>query len=450
MSQQITDFLEITDSQLVMEGHRLTDIAAEFGTPLFVTSENTIRKNVRTFYDAFRSRYPQEVVVCVGTKANYSLACRKIVVSEGGGADTFGLGELYVTMLAGTERSKVVINGSNKSREVLEAALSAGIIINVDAFDEFEELVDLAAAHDTVAKICPRMRMPLKELDGKYFVDPRYPAPGVEVSRWHREYKFGMEPTEVFEMIKAGLRSDHIDVVGLQYHGGIPRRAGFSYEETQEAMQWFAEFKTKLDWEPRVLNMGGGFPKTRPGVENEFSLQFHAENITAAIIKATQKLGLTLPMLYLEPGRWCWEDATVYLTRVGSRKQDRMITKKKWVYVDGSINDMSDPFDPFQAYHHALIADRADAETVDTVDICGPLCNAGDILAKERPFPAARRGDVVAFLSMGGYNEMFANQANAMPRSASVLLNGNKTAVIRRRETVQDVFARDRVPSWLL
>ena len=253
----------------------------------------------------------------------------------------------------------------------------------------------------------------------------------------------------VFQVIKEGLRSDYIDVVGLQFHGGVPRRAGYSYEEVEEVMVWLAEFKTKLNWEPRVLNMGGGFPRTRPGVKNEFPLDFHAKNITSAIIKTSKKLGLKLPVLYLEPGRWCWEDATVYLARVGSRKQDRLITNKKWVYVDGSINDMSDPFDPFQAYHHALITDKAEAETVDNVDICGPLCNAGDILAKDRPFPEANRGDVIAFVSMGGYNEAFANNANAMPRSASVLLNGPNKAVMRRRETVQDVFSRDIIPNWL-
>ena len=138
------------------------------------------------------------------------------------------------------------------------------------------------------------------------------------------------------------------------------------------------------------------------------------------------------------------------MAQVGSIKQDRLITKKKWVYVDGSINEMSDPFDPFQSYHHALIVDRAEEDADEKVDICGPLCNAKDILARDHALPAAVRGDIVAFLAMGGYNEAFANQANAMPRSASVLLNGSKKAVIRRRETIQDLFAKDRIPAWLL
>lgn len=215
-------------------------------------------------------------------------------------------------------------------------------------------------------------------------------------------------------------------------------------------MEWLVEFKRKLDWEPKVLNMGGGYPKKRYGIENPYPLEVHAENITSAIIKNTKDLGIALPILYLEPGRWCWEDATVYLAKVGSIKQDRLITKKKWVYVDGSINEMSDPFDPFQSYHHALIVDRAEAVPNENVDICGPLCNANDILARDHAFPEARRGDVVAFLDMGGYNEAFANQANAMPRSASVLLNGSRKAIIRRRETIQDVLAKDRVPNWLL
>ncbi|UCF90246.1 MAG: hypothetical protein JSW39_18370, partial [Desulfobacterales bacterium] len=448
--QKIHGYLEIRDQEIWIEDRRAADLAEQFGTPLFVTSENTIRSNYRRFYQSFKSRYPAEVLVCVGMKANWGLACRKIIVQEGGGGDAFGLGELYVALLAGTDPRKIIMNGTNKSEEVLTAAISAGILINVDDLMEIERILQITAMLDTTAKVCVRIRMPLQALEGRRFVDPRYKPPGIDVSRWEREFKFGMEPEMVMEAVERCRKCKRIELLGLHYHGGLPRRAGYSHEEAEELMDWIAELKVRFDWQPDVVNLGGGFPKTRFGHENPFPLEHHAEAITAAIKRKSEKFGLKIPNLILEPGRWCWEDATVYLTRVGSIKQDQQLTCKKWVYVDGSINEMGDPFDPFRGYHHALIVDRAAEPATETVDICGPLCNAADILGAERKMPRAKPGDLIAFLNMGAYNESFANQANAMCRSASVLVKGRQAALIRRRETLPDLLSRDQIPFWLM
>ncbi len=436
--------------ELWIEEQRVTDLAERYGTPLFVTSENAVRNNYRTFHHTFKSRYPGELLVCVGMKANTSLALRKVITAEGGGGDAFGMGELYVALMAGTPADRIVMNGTNKSDEVLSAALHTGAQINVDDFEELERVLEFAEAEKKTARVSLRVRLPLEALQGKMFVDPRYRPPGIDVSQWEREFKFGMEPDLFLRAVERGLHAPNIDLSGVHYHGGIPRRAGYSLEETQELMRYLGEVKNRFGWFPRTLNLGGGFPKTRVGVENPFPLERHAQGITSTVRAACEDLGVTLPRLVLEPGRWCWEDAAVYVTRAGNIKRDRKLTTKQWVYVDGSINEMGDPFDPFSGYHPAVIAHRADAEGTQTVDICGPLCNAADILAKERLMPPIERGDCIAFLSMGAYNEAFANQANAMPRSASVLVNGERHALIRRRETIQDVFSREQVPVWLL
>ena len=450
MSEIITDHLEIKGRELWIEEQRVTDLAAQYGTPLFLMAENAIRRNYRQFLDTFQSRYPAEVLVCVGMKANWGLACRKIIVQEGGGGDAFGLGELYVALLAGTPPEKIVMNGTNKSKEVLTAAIQAGILINVDDLDELQRITKLVATMAQTAHICIRIRMPLAALEGRRFVDPRYKPPGIDVAQWEREFKFGLEPEMVKEAIGRALKTPGIRLRGIHYHGGLPRRAGYSLEETAELMAWLARIKEWFDWEPDVVNLGGGFPKTRYGRENPNPLNSHAQRITATIKEKCAELGLKVPGLILEPGRWCWEDAGIYVTRVGGIKADRQLTRKKWVYVDGSINEMGDPFDPFQSYHHVIIANKADAPLSGPVDICGPLCNAADILAAQRPIPEVAPGDLIAFLNMGAYNEAFANQANAMTRSPTILVNGTRHAVVRRRETLQDLFNRDQIPFWLL
>lgn len=448
--ETIGDFVSVNpENELQIEGHSCVKLADTYETPLFVVSENTLRANYREFSNAFESRYSGKVVVCVGMKANYGLAVRKIIAQEGGGGDAFGLGELYVALLAGTDPRKIVMNGPNKADKVLAAAIQSGIQINVDSLDELERIKQVAAGLGKVADVSLRMRMPLRELEGKMYVDPRYGPPGTDVSRWEREFKFGMEPPSVLQAVPQALVAPNVHLKGIMYHGGIPRRAGYFEEEIQEFMDYIVEIKDRFDWEPESINLGGGFVPRRYGQEEPPSIDKHATVITSVIENVCREHSFSVPDLFLEPGRWCVDSAVVYLTRVGNIKKDTVITDKTWIYVDGSISEMTDPFDPYSHYHHVIVANEAIAPLEQVADICGPLCNAEDILAAKRPVPKVTRGDLIAFLDMGAYNESFANQANAMPRSATVLVRESDVAVVRRRETVQDVLGREMIPFWL-
>jgi len=434
---------------LTVEGVSVIELANNFGTPLFVISENTIRENYQTFYKAFQSRYPKAVVVCVGMKANWGLAVRRIIVEEGGGGDAFGLGELYVALLAGTPADKIVLNGPNKPEDVLKVAVESGIMINVDNLDELENIHRIAEDIGKTAIIALRIRLPLDVLSGKRYVDSRYKPPGIDIAKWEREFKFGMEPDSFFQAVEKALNTKHIDLKGVMYHGGIPRRAGFHCEEVGELMDYVGQVRDQFSWEPEVINVGGGFVPVRHGQEPPPSLENYAEGIVSIIKDRCQLLGLAVPRLFLEPGRFCWENAVVWLTRVGNIKDDKTLAGKKWVYVDGNINEMGDPFDPFAGFHQVVIANDVNRAGEETVDICGQLCNSADILAEERRVPKIERGDILAFLDMGAYNESFANQSNAMPRSASILVSNGKKAVVRRRETIHDVLGREAIPYWL-
>ena len=445
-----SDFVRARDGQLEIEGVSCVKLAEKFGTPLFVISEGALRSNYRQFYNAFQSRYSNEVIVCVGMKANYGLALRKIIVQEGGGGDAFGSGELYIALLAGSDPAKIVMNGSNKSVEAIKAAIESNIIINIDSLDELMSVVEVSEKINRSANICLRIRLPLDNLIGKNYIDPRYKPPGIDISKWEREFKFGMEPEHIYEALKTTLSLPSIKVKGLMYHGGIPRRAGYYKEEVDELMKYIRIIKDKFNWEPEVLDLGGGFAPKRYGKEDPPSIDEYATVMIESIISSAKEMNLALPKLILEPGRWCIENAVTYLTRVGAIKADKKITNKKWVYVDGNINEMGDPFDSFVSYHHVVIASQPDAPAEDLVDICGQLCNAADILAANRKVPKMKRGDLLAFLEMGAYNESFANQSNAMPRSATILVNNENVALIRRRETIQDIISRDSIPYWLL
>lgn len=444
------EFLESDrNGELVFEGVKITDLAAEYGTPLFVLSENTIRHNYRRIHRAFQDVYPAEVIVCAGMKGNAGLAARRVIVEEGGGGDAFGLGELTVAMMAGSDPRKIVMNGANKSRETIAAAIDLGVLNQVDNGEELALVGEVAKAMGRTARVSLRIRLPLAALEEIKYVDVRYPD-GISPSYWERTFKFGLEPAAYIDAVETAQKMHGIMLEGMHYHGGIPRRAGFYREETEDLVEHIAEIKRKTGWAPAYLNVGGGFVSERYGADAPPPVEEYGRAISKAIVDTCRKHKIAVPVLMLEPGRYCWESAGLWITRVGACKEDKTLAKKTWVYVDGNTNEMRDPFDPRCSVHHVLVANDLKRKGREVVDVCGQTCNAADILAKARELPPIRTGDVLAFMDMGAYNESFACQSNVIPRSATVMVSKGRSSVVRRRETVADVLAREVVPTWLM
>ncbi len=442
-------YLDIDPSQgLIFDGAPVMEIAEQFGTPLFILSESTIRHFYRRIRDAFEARYSAPVIVCAGMKGNWGLAARRIIADEGGGGDAFGLGELSVAMMAGSDPAKIVMNGANKSEDVIVAAIDAGVLNQVDSYEELEAVSRLAMELRKTARVSLRIRLPLDAIHGVRYVDSRYPD-GIEPSFWERTFKYGHEPEAIYRSVARALELPSVSLEGIMYHGGIPRRAGFYREETAELVHYLGEIKARTGWQPVYLNIGGGFVTERYGADAPPAVEAYAEAIAGTIVESCKALSLTVPTLIIEPGRYCWEAAGIWITRVGGSKEDQTVAHKKWIYVDGNTNEMMDPFDPRCGVHHVVIANDPDRGGSEIVDVCGQTCNAADILAKARELPPMRAGDLLAFLDMGAYNEGFACQSNAIPRSATVIVSGGRLGLARRRETVANVLSRELIPTWL-
>ncbi|MEI6535452.1 MAG: hypothetical protein WCN98_08945 [Verrucomicrobiaceae bacterium] len=434
---------------LEIEGIPVPELVKEYGSPLFVLSENTIRHNFRRIHRAFADVYPSEVIICAGMKGNAGLAARRVIVEEGGGGDAFGLGELTVAMMAGSDPRKIVMNGANKSRETIAAAIDAGVMNQVDNADELKLVGQVASEMRRKARISLRIRLPLAALEDIKYIDNRYPE-GISPSYWERTFKFGLAPDAFRDAVKVALRMKSVSLEGVHYHGGIPRRAGFYREETEELVDYIAEFTSETGWAPTFLNIGGGFVSERYGADAPPPVEEYGKVISKAIVETCNKHDITPPVLMMEPGRYCWESAGIWVVSVNARKEDHTLAHKTWVYVDGNTNEMRDPFDPRCSVHHVVIANDASRKGSELIDVCGGTCNAADILAKARRLPPIQVGDVLAFLDMGAYNESFACQSNVIPRSATVMVSNGRSSVVRRRETVSDVLAREQVPTWLM
>jgi diaminopimelate decarboxylase len=426
------------------------ELARRFGTPLFVVSEAQIRANVARYQAAFRRGYP-DTQIYFSTKANFNPAVRRVFTLAGAGGDAFGLGELTINLAAGTPPGMIVLNGSNKQEPELRLAIEHGVAIHIDHPEELERVAILAGELGRVARVAPRTRLMLHELDD---MEADLPAgakvgPGARVGN-----KFGMHWEDTLAVCRRALDDPLLDLVGMHHHVGRWNHDPAVFRAVvREQVAWAARLRDALGgWTPGYLDMGGGFATPRAEGLGPFGndrdappIEDVAAVVTGTLVEELDRWGLPRPRLIVEPGRAIASDIAVLLGSVGIVK--RFLDERTWVSLDVSQNLVVNTLT--MAYHyHAVVADRVTAPAAPPVDLVGPLCSF-DFLGVGRSLPPVARGDVVALLDTGAYCESKALQFNALPRPATVLVSGATVDVISERETIDDVIARMRVPDRL-
>ena len=436
------------DGRLRIEQVDAEDLATSFGTPTYVTSEQQIRRNYRRFRDAFATLYPN-VVVLYATKANNDLAVRRILTSEGAGGDCFGLGELTISLLAGTPPDRLVLNGSNKGIAELEAAIDLGVTVNVDDPSELGLVKELARQHGKQARV--RLRV----LPFSYADPASLPDDLATIARDRSHDKWGMDRATVAAVLPEALRAQELDLAGLHFHVSRLRPTTEHFALAVDLIVGaIAELRDAHGWEPRELDIGGGFAHERDPESGRPAGDHHvasAEDYAAAIVGQLRaglaRFRLREPQLILEPGRHLVSNATVLLTRVGIIKR-LPSSDLTWVNVDASTSHAIRT--ELQGYRYEIVHATRVGEPVSlTANITGPTCTL-DLLGEHRALPETAPGDLLAILDVGAYAEVFATQFNAIPRPAAVLVDGRRADVIRRRETIEDLLALQSVPLRLL
>lgn len=435
------------DGLLWIEGRAAPELAEEYGTPLYVTSEAQIRANVRRLRQAFEARWPR-VTLLYATKANANLAIRRLLVEEEVGGDCFGLGELTLSLRAGVPSELLVLNGSNKQPAELGAAIEAGVTINVDDPGELEVVAGLAEQLGRPAGVCLRV-LPFT------YADPATLEPELaEIAADTSHDKWGMDRQTILAIVPTALQSPWLRLRGLHLHVSRLRATPEAFELAARLIATcIAELHDRFGWQPELLDFGGGYPHERDpesgapsGSHSVGTPEDYAEAITSTLRAALADRSLGEPHLLLEPGRGLVSNATVLLTRVGVVK--RLPTgSTTWVNVDASTNHC--PRVPLQGYYYEIVhatkgCDAGGAE----VSVVGPTCVL-DMLGERRPLPSLGQGDLLAVLDVGGYAEVLSTQFNLLPRPATVLVDGDACEVIRRRETIDELLATLAVPARL-
>lgn len=439
------------NGNLWVDGCDVAELADRFGTPLYIVSENQLRHTYRSFRDAFRAHYP-DVEILFANKSNNGLAIRHIMNQEGAGGDCFGAQEMYLALLAGTDPSTLVLNGSNKQDVELEMAIANGLCINIDAMDELGRIDAIAARLGIVANIGIRLKLDLDPLHDRHGVSMHGPG---TLKQQSDSTKWGMTREQTASIVRDAQQLKTVRLCETHFH--LSRMSNDPADfavMAREMITWSGYLRDATGWTPPCIDIGGGWtfgkwygtgPNSQLDDASAPTPEDYARLCTTAIKEEADRLGLPLPKLRLEPGRALSGPSGVAVGRVGATKTG---TTKKWVNLDLSTNHLSWAA-VLDWYYHAVRVRDAAAETSETVDLVGPLCNS-DELGPHRKMPPLQRGDLVAFLDAGGYTESSAARYNAQLLPATVLVSGDRAEVITEREQLKDVAGRFRVPPHLL
>jgi len=424
----IKDHLEISDDHLTIGKVDTISLAEEFATPLYVTNESRVIEN----FSAYRKAFP-DADIYYAAKANGSFAILRMLAREGAGADVFSYGELYMALLAGIPREKILFNGNSKTDFELQKAVDLGVKVSVDSLDELHKLSNLAKVAGKKAEIAFRVNPDVS------------PKTHPKISTGLRSSKFGIPSEEVVSAYREASRLPGITPSGIHCHIGSQILETSSFTEATHKMMDLVEKVTDIGIDLKFVDMGSGLGIPYKKDEGRAPTpQDHANAIVPVFREKTKALGIS-PKLILEPGRFIVADTTILLTRVNTVKK----AEKNFVGVDAGFNLLVRPT-MYDSYHYAVVANKASLHAEETYTIVGPICETGDIFAKDRMLPHIEKGDIIAILDAGAYGFSMSSQYNGRPRCAEVLVKDGKADIIRTREDVQDLMGRQTLPARLM
>ena len=414
---------------LVIGGCDCVALAGEFGTPLYVFDEVGLRSQCAGFKAEFGQRYPN-TTVCYSAKAFTARAMLQLVKEEGLDLDVVSGGELGIARSVDFPMKRIHFPGNNKSAEEIETAIQSGIgHIVVDNPHELDMLIKIAGKRkvDILLRLSPGIDAHTHQYNTTGTVDS----------------KFGLTRPTWDEAVATALAAPNLNVDGLHFHIGSGIFEMEPYEKAIEVvLDYAAAIKQKHHYEIRVLSIGGGF-----GVQYTLEavpppISAWAEVIASKITGKCRELKLSLPKLFIEPGRAIVARSGVALYRVGVIKDIPGI--RRYVCVDGGMGDnIRQPL--YGARQEALVANKASAKETGKVTIAGRYCESGDILIQEISLPELKAGDILAVAGSGAYCVPMQSNYNASLRPAIVFVRDGKARLARRRETLEDITRCDVV-----
>lgn len=415
-------YFQYKGHELFAEEVSLRDIVAHVGSPVYVYSQATLERHFKAFDAAFAGA-PH--TICYSVKANSNLAILKTFIRMGGGVDIVSGGELYRALQAGVDPRKVVYSGVGKRDDEIEYALNTGILMfNVESEQEIDRLNEIAGRLGKKAGIALRVNPD---------VDPQthpYITTGL------KKAKFGITIERAIEEYKRARTMKHLDILGIDCHIGSQLTKVEPFVDSIKKLKRLIGELKALDINLKYLDIGGGL-----GIQYDAEEPPLPADYGSAIQAETKDLGLHL---IFEPGRNLVGNAGILVAKcLYTKERD----EKNFIIIDAGMNDLARP--ALYGSFHGVQPVVKDQDGLVVADIVGPICETGDFLVKERNVPMFKQGDLMAFMSAGAYGFTMSSNYNTRPRVAEVLVNGDKFAVVREREKVEDLLHGESIPAWL-
>jgi diaminopimelate decarboxylase len=493
---RLDDCLSKRHGHLFVEECDTLDLVQRFSSPLFVLSEDQIRRNARRFQQAFQRGWPEGVVkVLPAAKANWALAVQRILADEGCGCDVYSPGELSAALQAGVEPQFISVNGVPKEAAHIRRSIQVGARLTIDSVEELDVIEQAATELALTAKVRLRLKPPLPGFIERTDFVAEGPAPTDLAAL---AYKGGLPIEQVIALGQRIQRMSHVELAGFHQHHG---RHHASTRYWVEQMKTYAAALGQVcralgGFQPQEIDIGGGFASprdpfnkathyseplqyaalhglskvlrpfganrryavlakivdaqvTHPNQKLAPTIDAYAETCTRTLRAELPRHGINLRglMLQLEPGRGLHGNTGLHLTTVCNIKRLTAPIRHTVLVVDTT----EFWFTGGRYEHHLhdyVFAGKVAAPPIEKADIIGRSCY-GDRLYPFVPIPAVEVGDVLAMLDTGAYQEVSMSNFNAMPRPATILVTGDQAVVIRRAETEADVFRRDVIPEHL-
>ena len=418
--------------QLVIGGCNTLDLAAEYGTPVYILDEQTLRARCRSYVSEFQKRHPA-THVAYACKAYINPALARIFQEEGLGLDVVSGGEFAIARNVDFPLDQVYFHGNNKTPEELSEVVEHGIgFVVVDSFHELELLNSIAAAagktQDILIRVSPG-------------VDPHthvYTTTGILDSK----FGFSIQTGHAADAVRQALAASSLRLKGIHFHLGSPI---FELEPyivaTDLVLRFAAQFREEgLDLQE--FSPGGGYAISYTRDQKPPEISEYAEAITSTVTATCAELNMATPRLIIEPGRSIVGPAGVALYSVGAIKEIPGV--RKYVSVDGGMGDNIRPA-LYQATYEVVVANKVNDQSQEKVTIAGKYCESGDLLASDVMLPKIASGDLIAIPAAGAYCPSMASNYNLNPRPPMVLVNNGQSRLIRRRESYQDMMHADVV-----
>ena len=406
------------NGDLFMEKVALSDVAQQFGTPCYAYSKAAIERNYESYVTALGN---QPHLICYAVKSNSNIAVLQTLAALGAGFDIVSVGELERVLIAGGDPSKMVFSGLGKTSQEMQRALEIGIhCFNVESESELELLNKTASALSMKAPVSIRVNPDVNANTHPY------------ISTGLKEDKFGIDINNAMAVYQRASLMDNINLIGIDCHIGSQLTEVAPFVDAMKRLLILVDQLEALKISLNHIDIGGGL-----------GVRYRDESIQSVddyMSELLPLLGQRSETLILEPGRSITANAGVLLTEVQFIKSN---DHKNFVIVDAAMNDMLRP-SLYQAWMEIqTISDNSDLDEA-VYDVVGPVCESGDFLGKERPLKV-KEGDYLCLFSAGSYGFVMSSNYNSRPRAAEVMVDGDSIHLIRERESIEQLFANERV-----